>query len=71
MGGRLATRNFAGGRFDYGAQFFTVRDPAFRRLADQSLAAGVVTPWSEGSRSPTAGSRILATPTIAEWAGWE
>ena len=48
VGGRLATRSFEGGRFDYGAQFFTVRNPAFRRLADEWLAAGIVTPWSDG-----------------------
>lgn len=48
VGGRLATRSFEGGRFDYGAQFFTVRNPAFRRLTDEWLAAGIVTPWSDG-----------------------
>jgi len=48
VGGRLATRGFEGGRFDYGAQFFTVRNPAFRPLVDEWLAAGIVTPWSEG-----------------------
>ena len=52
VGGRLATRSFDGGRFDYGAQFFTVREPAFRRLADEWLAAGIVTPWSEGFSLP-------------------
>ena len=48
VGGRLATRNFEGGRFDYGAQFFTVRNPAFRGLVEEWMAAGVVAPWSEG-----------------------
>jgi renalase len=48
VGGRLATRGFEGGRFDYGAQFFTVRNPAFRPLVDEWLAAGIVTSWSEG-----------------------
>lgn len=52
VGGRLATRRFDGGRFDYGAQFFTVRNPAFRRLADEWLAAGIVTPWSDGFSLP-------------------
>jgi renalase len=48
VGGRLATRNFDGGRFDYGAQFFTARDPAFRGLVDQWLKAEIVAPWSVG-----------------------
>jgi hypothetical protein len=48
VGGRLATRSFEGGRFDYGAQFFTVRNPAFRPLVDEWLSAGIVTPWSDG-----------------------
>ena len=48
VGGRLATRNFEGGRFDYGAQFFTARNPAFRGLVEEWMAAGVVAPWSEG-----------------------
>lgn len=52
VGGRLATRNFEGGRFDYGAQFFTVRNPAFRGLVEEWLAAGVVAPWSEGFSLP-------------------
>ena len=48
VGGRLATQSFAGGRFDYGAQFLTVRNPAFRRFVDEWLAEGIVTAWSEG-----------------------
>jgi len=35
VGGRLVTRGFEGGIFDYGAQFFTVRNPAFRHLVDE------------------------------------
>src|SRR5271157_3380698 len=52
VGGRLATRSFEGGRFDYGAQFFTVRNPAFRPLLNEWLAAGIVAPWSEGFLLP-------------------
>ena len=48
VGGRLATQSFEGGRFDCGAQFFTIRNPAFRPLVDEWLEAGIVTPWSEG-----------------------
>ena len=52
VGGRLATRNFEGGRFDYGAQFFTVSNPAFLGLVDQWLEAGIVAPWAEGFHLP-------------------
>ena len=52
VGGRLATRSFEGGRFDYGAQFFTVRNPAFRSLVEEWLGAGIVAPWAEGFHLP-------------------
>lgn len=52
VGGRLATKTFEGGRFDYGAQFFTVRNPTFRRLTEEWLAAGVVTSWCDGFSLP-------------------
>ena len=52
VGGRLATRSFEGGRFDYGAQFFTVRNPAFRNLVEEWLAAGIVAPWAQGFHLP-------------------
>ena len=38
VGGRLATRRIDGGRADHGAQFFTVRDPAFQAIVDDWLA---------------------------------
>lgn len=47
VGGRLATRRIGEAAFDHGAQFFTVRDPAFRALNEAWLAAGVTTRWAE------------------------
>jgi predicted NAD/FAD-dependent oxidoreductase len=44
-GGRMATRGLGESRFDYGAQFFTVRDPRFRDAVDRWQAAGWVQPW--------------------------
>ena len=44
-GGRMATRQFQGGRFDYGAQYFTVRDSRFQKHVDCWLAKGVVKVW--------------------------
>lgn len=47
-GGRLATRQMAGGSADSGAQFFTVRDDEFRVEVDRWLAARLVYEWSRG-----------------------
>jgi len=57
IGGRMATRRFGEARFDSGAQFFTVRDPQFRRMVNQWLAAGVATEWSRGFTSPSGHAR--------------
>jgi predicted NAD/FAD-dependent oxidoreductase len=46
VGGRMATRRTdAGLSFDHGAQYFTARDPVFRRNVGEWLADGVVAPW--------------------------
>jgi hypothetical protein len=41
----MSTRREAEWRFDHGAQYFTVRDPRFRRFVDSWQADGVVAPW--------------------------
>jgi predicted NAD/FAD-dependent oxidoreductase len=48
VGGRMATRRFGGGRFDHGAQYFTVRDERFGRLVVDWQANGVVSEWARG-----------------------
>ena len=53
-GGRVATRDLAGGRFDTGAQFFTVRSEAFGRLAYHWLESGVAYEWCRGFDQPPA-----------------
>ena len=40
-GGRMATRRQGDLRFDHGAQYFTVRDPSFRRALEQWQADGL------------------------------
>ena len=49
-GGRAATRRVDTPHgalgFDHGAQYFTVRDPAFRRQVDAWQVDGVARPWS-------------------------
>jgi predicted NAD/FAD-dependent oxidoreductase len=53
VGGRLATRRIGPGLADHGAQFFTVRTPAFAAQVQRWEAAGLVfrwaTGWSDGS----------------------
>ncbi len=48
VSGRMATRREDPYQFDHGAQFFTVRDPAFRKLIHDAETAGVVTEWQTG-----------------------
>jgi len=44
-GGRMATRRQGDLRFDHGAQYFTVRDPRFRRRVEAWQSDGVVARW--------------------------
>lgn len=46
VGGRMASRYAHAFSFDHGAQYFTVRDPAFAALLAPALAAGAVAPWT-------------------------
>ncbi|EWH01606.1 NAD(P)/FAD-dependent oxidoreductase [Halomonas sp. BC04] len=44
-GGRMTSRSLAAATVDIGAQFFSVRDDAFRRETEVWLKAGLVAPW--------------------------
>ncbi|MFT5288223.1 MAG: renalase [Planctomycetota bacterium] len=44
-GGRSSSRRAAPFAFDHGAQYFTARDPSFRRALDTWLDKGVVARW--------------------------
>ena len=67
-GGRCATRRVAADReadwFDYGAQYFTVRDDGFRDLVDADIKAGHLARWSPmiASAEQVAGTWLL-TPS--------
>ncbi len=66
LGGRLATRRGADGgfddAFDHGAQYASVRDPAFRAYADRAVAAGAAVDWpNEGSDT----RRIVGLPGMS------
>ncbi len=60
-GGRLATRRIDSATLDHGAQFFTVRTPAFRRRVDDWLERGLVSVWSNGFSSDDGHPRYVAT----------
>ncbi len=47
-GGRMATETVGDGRYDSGAQFFTVRERRFGELVEAWSAAGVAAVWSSG-----------------------
>ncbi len=65
-GGRMSTRRIptpAGEAwFDHGAQYFTVRDPAFRRRVDDWIARGVVAPWQAAGRDAYVGVPGMNAP---------
>ncbi|WP_160008538.1 NAD(P)/FAD-dependent oxidoreductase [Rhizobium sp. 18055] len=46
VGGRMATRRAGAGGFDHGAQYFTVRDDAFRRMLEPAIEEGIVQAWT-------------------------
>ncbi len=60
-GGRLATRRIGDATVDHGAQFFTVRTPAFQRRVDDWLARGLVEIWSHGFGSGDGHPRYVAS----------
>ena len=60
-GGRLATRRIGAATVDHGAQFFTVRTPAFQRQVDDWVERGLVTIWSRGFTSDDGHPRYVAT----------
>lgn len=77
-GGRMSTRRVATSAgeatFDHGAQYFTVRDPGFRTLVDDMLAAGCVAPWLAAGADALVGVpgmnapiREMAKPFDVQW----
>ncbi len=73
-GGRLATRRSPPHTFDLGAQYFTARDPRFRRHVQSWLGAGVCAPWHgrivalDGAGGPARAvpplERLVGTPDM-------
>ena len=52
VGGRMATRRFAGGRFDHGAQFFTTRSNEFQAATRDWENQNVANHWFDGTPTP-------------------
>ena len=52
IGGRMATRRFAGGRFDHGAQFFTTRSDEFQAATASWQSENVAHHWFDGTPTP-------------------
>jgi renalase len=59
-GGRLATRRIGAATLDHGAQFFTVRTPAFRSRVDDWIERGVVDVWNHGFDTDDGHPRYIA-----------
>jgi renalase len=77
-GGRMSTRRMqtplGEAFFDHGAQYFTVRDPAFRQLVDIWSDLGVTSPWPPAGAGAWVGIpgmnaviRQLAAPHAVSW----
>ncbi len=68
-GGRMATRRVetAAGTasFDHGAQYFTVRNPAFQSVVQQWQAAGLAAPWPAAGPDAWVGTPAMTAPVRA------
>jgi len=61
VGGRMATRRVGDAVVDHGAQFFTVRTPAFRARVDDWIDRGLVDVWTHGFHGHDGHPRHVAT----------
>ncbi|SEN87776.1 hypothetical protein SAMN05428959_103560 [Duganella sp. CF517] len=76
-GGRMSTRRADGWQCDHGAQYFTVRDSAFREEVARWEAAGVAAPWEPklaviggGKAEPDSVVRFVGVPRMSAPAAW-
>lgn len=68
-GGRVSTRRTEQGPFDHGAQYFTARDPRFRRVVEAWHAAGVVAPWAGRFVRVSARGEVSEVPPAERFVG--
>jgi predicted NAD/FAD-dependent oxidoreductase len=69
-GGRCSTRRSPAGRFDHGANYFTARDPVFRRQVDQWCREGLAAEWRpqtgrDGEPSELGEALYVGTPWMS------
>jgi predicted NAD/FAD-dependent oxidoreductase len=64
-GGRLTTRRIGSATFDVGAQFFTVRTPAFAAAVGRWVEQGVVAVWNHGFADADGYPRYVARGGMA------
>jgi renalase len=71
VGGRMATRRLGDAVCDHGAQFFTVRGPAFGGMVAEAHEAAAVATWCEGfSKAASIDAAVTpATDGHARWRG--
>lgn len=71
-GGRMSTRRFdtsqGEAHFDHGAQYFTVRDPAFQAQVSTWVADGIVAPWTAAGNDAYVGVPAMNS-VVRELAG--
>ena len=60
-GGRLSTLHLPDRSWDYGAQYFTVRDPRFARAVAPLQSAGRIAPWLAGPAGALVGVPGMAS----------
>jgi len=71
VGGRMATRRFAGARFDHGAQFFTSRGSEFTKLIENATRDGAVKKWTNGfSENPDGYARWCGSSGMTSLVKW-
>ena len=68
-GGRLSTRRAGDARFDHGAQYFTVRDPALQDRSTAWAAAGAISRWEGPFGTLTPRGFVSRPPSTDRWVG--
>jgi len=71
IGGRLSTRRTEYGAFDHGAQYATVRDPAFSHYIAELQSKGAVHVWDSVRQGGAVGKPGMAALVKAGFAGTE
>jgi len=68
-GGRASTRHEGPLAFDHGAQYFTVRDPEFRRVVERWHALGVARRWRGEVAVLGDGESVCERDPVERWVG--